>query len=201
MRQIDYGEAIKESEEELVRLERREQHGLLRDHFRFLRLLKSGVCHSQAAAGTSIGIKQRAAEKLWKKYREQGIEAFVHYPFKGTKGKLSEAQKQDLTEALQQGNVQTLAEAKSYVEKYFGITYTVGGVCYLFKQMHVKKKTGRPSNVRKDTAGAEQFKKKYFPNWNSTTEHNSILKMRCEMVPVHSARADGHQRGIVLCAS
>ena len=164
MRRIDYGEAIKESEEELVRLERSEQHGLLRDHLRFLRLLKTGVCHSQAAAGTYIGIKQRAAEKLWKKYREGGIEAFVHYPFEGTKGKLSEAQKQDLIEELKQGSVQTLAEAKGYIEKHFGISYTVGGVCYLFKQMHIKKKVGRPSNVRKDVAGAERFKKKFFPS-------------------------------------
>ncbi len=164
MRQIDYGEAIKESEEELMRLERSEQHGLLRDHLRFLRLLKTGVCHSQAAAGTYIGIKGRAAEKLWHKYRQRGIEAFIHYPFEGTRGRLSEAQKQYLTAELKQGKVQTLAEAKAYIEKHFGIIYTVGGVCYLFKQMHIKKKVGRPSNVRKDTAGAAQFKKKYFLN-------------------------------------
>ena len=145
MRRIDYKEAIGESEQELVRLERSEHHSLLRDHLRFLRLLKTGVCHSQAAAGSYIGIKQRASEKLWKKYREQGIETFVHYPFQGTRrGKLNEAQKQELTEELKQGNVQTLAEAKACIEKHFGITYTVGGVCYLFKQMHIKKKTGRP---------------------------------------------------------
>jgi transposase len=127
-----------------------------------LRLLKSGVCHSQAAAGTYIGIKQRASEKLWKKYREQGIQAFIHYPFQGTRGKLNEAQKHQLSEELKQGKIQTLSEAKTYIEKHFGITYTVGGVCYLFKQMHIKKKVGRPSNVRKDTAGAQTFKKKYF---------------------------------------
>lgn len=86
--------------------------------------MKSGVCHSQAAAGTYIGIKQRAAKKLWKKYHERGIEAFIHYPFEGTHGKLSEEQKQDLTAELQQGNVQTLAEAQSYIEEHFGITYT-----------------------------------------------------------------------------
>ena len=130
----------------------------------FLRLLKTGACHSQAAAGTCIGIKQRVAEKLWKKYHERGIEAFIHYPFEGTHSKLSEEQKQDLTEELRQGNVQTLAEAKAYIEKHFNITYTVGGVCYLFKQMHIKKKVGRPSSVRKDTAGAAQFKKKFFPS-------------------------------------
>ena len=145
-------------------LERSEQHGLLRDHLRFLRLLKTGICHSQAAAGTYIGIKQRAAEKLWKKYRERGIEAFIHYPSEGTRGKLSDEQKQALTEELKQGNVQTLVEAKAYIEKHFGITYTVGGVCYLFKHMHIKKKVGRPSSVRKDTAGAEQFKKEFFPS-------------------------------------
>jgi transposase len=168
MRRIDYGQAIKESEEELLRPERGEQHGLLRDHLRFLRLLKTGVCHSQGEAGTYIGIKQRASEKLWKKYREQGIEAFVHYPFQGTRGKLNEEQKQQLSAALQQGNVQTLSEAKVYIEAHFGIAYTVGGVCYVFRQLHIKKKAGRPSNVRKDTEQVLKHLKKSTSSTETT---------------------------------
>jgi transposase len=57
------------------------------------------------------------------------FEAFIHYPFEGTHSKLSEEQKQDLTEELQQGNGQTPAEAKAYIEEHFGITYTEWVVC------------------------------------------------------------------------
>ena len=156
-------EAIRESEQELLRLERSEQHALLRDHLRFLRLLKSRVCYSQAEAGRYIGLKQRAAEKLWNKYRKEGISGFLHYPFQGTKGKLTDEQKQQLTEELRQGRVQRLCEGKAYIKEHFGVGYTVGGVSYLFKQLHIKKKTGRPTNVRKDIVGAEAFKKKFFP--------------------------------------
>jgi transposase len=163
MRRIDYSKAIKESGAELLDLERKEHHSLLRDHVRFLRLLKTGVCHTQAEAGRFIGLKPRASEKLWKKYREGGIKAFVRYPYQGTKGKLTGEQKGKLAEALQQDKVQTLAEGKTYIQEQFGTTYTVGGVHYVFKQMRIKKKTGRPANVRKDKAGAERFKKKSFP--------------------------------------
>jgi transposase len=66
------------------------------------------------------------------------FEAFIHYPFEGTHSKLSEEQKQDLTEELKQGNVQTPAEAQSYIEEHFGITYTVSGWCVLLVQANAR---------------------------------------------------------------
>ncbi len=96
---------------------------------------------------------------MWKKYRSEGIQAFRHYPFEGTKGKLSEEQKTQLLEELRQDRVQTLEAGKAYIQAHFGISYTTGGVSYLFRQMGIKKKTGRPCNVRKDAKGAEVFKK------------------------------------------
>ena len=80
---LDYRKAIQETEQRLFTLERSQTKALLRDRMRFLRLLKSGECTSQAQAGRLIGLKLRASEKLWRKYRERGIEGLLTYPYRG----------------------------------------------------------------------------------------------------------------------
>src|ERR671916_2455057 len=103
---LDYQKAIKESEEQLWELERHQSYALLRDRMRFLRLLKSGVCPSQAKAGEYIGLKRRASEKLWGKYRTEGLEGLLTYPYQGTTGKLSEEQQQQLQDELCKDHIQ-----------------------------------------------------------------------------------------------
>jgi transposase len=157
---LDYGKAIKESEQELLLLERRQGSSLLRDRMRFLRLLKSGECPSQAKAGRQIGLGLRGAEKLWKKYRQEGIEGLLSYPYQGTKGKLTDKQAQQLCRELQRDDTATLQQACGYVEEKFGVSYTVPGMYYVFRRLGVKKKTGRPTHHHKDQRGEQQFKKK-----------------------------------------
>ncbi|MGI8493861.1 MAG: winged helix-turn-helix domain-containing protein [Pyrinomonadaceae bacterium] len=41
----------------------------------------------------------------------------------------------------------------------FGTSYTIGGVSWLFKRLKVKLKTARPSNVKKDEARVQTYKK------------------------------------------
>ncbi len=159
-RSLDYRRAIKESEGKLFELERHQSKALLRDRIRFLRLLKSGECSSQAKAGKQIALKRRASERLWSKYRSAGIGGMLAYPYKGSKGKLSEAQKQQLHEELCNDQIQSLQQGCAYVERNFGVRYTAGGIRYVFGQLKVKKKTGRPIHVHKDVQGEKNFKKK-----------------------------------------
>ena len=109
---LDYRKAIPESEEQLFELERHQSYALLRDRMRFLRLLKSGECCSQAKEGKSIGLKLRASEKLWRKYRVEGLDGLLAYPYQGTKGRLSEEQQQRLQEELYNDKIQRLAQAR-----------------------------------------------------------------------------------------
>lgn len=157
---LDYRKAIKETEEKLLCLERHQSKALLRDRMRFLRLLKSGACGSQAQAGRHIGLGLRGAEKLWKKYRTEGIEGLLRYPYQGTEGKLTDKQQQQLQEELCKDNTQGLQGACAYTEKKFGVSYTVPGMHYVFKRLKVKKKTARPTHYHKDERGEQQFKKK-----------------------------------------
>lgn len=159
---LDYQKVIKESEAELVGLERAQNKALLRDRMRFLRLLKGGECASLSTAGRQIGLKLRASEKLWRKYREQGIDGLLDYPFKGYQGKLSAEQKQAIEEELHGARIQRLHEGCHYVEKTFGLSYSLSGIRYVFERLKVKKKTARPAHVNKDEAGEKRFKKKTF---------------------------------------
>jgi transposase len=162
-RSLDYQKAIRESGAVLFGLERHQSKALLRDRMRFLRLLRSGECTSLAAAGRQIGLKLRASEKLWRKYREEGTQGLLDYPFKGSTGKLSGAQEQQLEEELHSARFQSLHQGCQYVEKTFGISYTPAGIRYVFQRLKVKKKTARPTHVQKDEAGEKRFKKKLPP--------------------------------------
>jgi transposase len=160
MRSLNYSEQIKESEEELLTLERKQTKGILRLRVRFFRLLKIGECSSQASAGERIGIKRRQSEKLWGRYQKEGLAALLVYPFKGHKERLSEAQKQTLEEKLQGDEIQSLLEGQQYLQEHEQLHFSLSGVHYLFKRLKIKKKTGRPVHVVRDHKGAETFKKK-----------------------------------------
>jgi transposase len=53
----------------------------------------------------------------------------------------------------------TQLQIGEWIESNFGKRFTQAGVSVLFKRLKIKLKTGRPSNVRKDEAAAEDFKK------------------------------------------
>jgi transposase len=127
---------------------------------RFLRLLKSGECTSQAKAGKVIGLGLRGAEKLWKKYRTEGLHGLLTYPYTGKREKLSEEQKQELLTELCKDQMQSLGQVCQYVEAQNGVHYTIPGMCYVLRRLKVKKKTGRPLYYNKDKKGEKHFKKK-----------------------------------------
>jgi len=86
------------------------------------------------------------------------------YPYQGRACGLSEKQKEQFNAYLAKDQVQLLHEAKHYVQKQFGVCYSTSGLRKLFERIKVKKKTGRPSNYRRDEKGARAFKKTSF-NW------------------------------------
>ena len=159
MSKIDYPRAIKETLEELLWKEREQSKAFVRDRIRFLPLLKSRKCSSQIQAGELIGLRPRSSQRLWQQYREGGLKALLTYPYQGTSCRLSEEQGEQLNAYVAKDQIQFLHEAKQYIQKQFGVRYSMGGLHKLFVRMRVKKKTGRPSNYRKDEKGASTFKK------------------------------------------
>ena len=53
----------------------------------------------------------------------------------------------------------TQQQIADWIKDSFGVEYRQSGLSKLFQRLKIKLKTGRPSNSRKDEAGAEAFKK------------------------------------------
>lgn len=163
MKSLDYGKAIGEGLQELQSMYRKQSRSLARRRLRFLVLLKSGECSSQALAGAKIGIKPRASEKLWALYRTAGISGLVAKPHSGQPPKLTSKAKEALHKQLDNHRIQTLRDACTFVLKQHRIALSQTAMHRYFKAHGIKKKTGRPTNVKKDIVGEEVFKKKSFP--------------------------------------
>ncbi|REA63526.1 hypothetical protein DSL64_03520 [Dyadobacter luteus] len=74
---MKYADIIKESESDLLQLEKREKNAMRRDRIRFIRSLKTGQFRSQSAASAAIGLGERQSQRLWSSYMKEGINRFV----------------------------------------------------------------------------------------------------------------------------
>jgi transposase len=156
----DYPSLIKESVAELQELERTQKHAPYRDYVRFVRYLKEGTSATQLAAGERIGLKARQSQVLWQRYKQEGLSAMLTYRFVGTVGKLSYSQITRLRSFLADATTPlTQQQIADWIKDSFGVEYKQSGISKLFQRLKIKLKTGRPSNVRKDEAGGEAFKK------------------------------------------
>ncbi len=159
MQIVQYGKEIKESKSTLLQLRDQQKSALYYRRLHFLYVLKSGSCQSQAEAGAQIGIKLRAAQKLWNRYKQQGLAGLLGVPCLGRPAKLTEPCKAALNKELQNDSMQTLKQACHFVAQHSGVSISEAAMHYYFKRAGIKKKTGRPTSVRKDAAGEKHFKK------------------------------------------
>ena len=156
---MNYSDTIQESTEWLLESEKKRGSAIDRDRCRFLRLLKSGECKSQAAAGVAIGLCERHAQRLWQTYRQQGFEGLMHRPSRRGFGKLTAQQISHLRQFLRDDQAQTLENIQAYLLGSLGVQYTIGGISDLCKRLKVKRKKGRLVNVRQKPGAVELFKK------------------------------------------
>lgn len=157
---INYADQIKESAAELYALERKAGAAIVRDRLRFLRLLKSGAASSLPQAGEAVNFKRAWSFELWKRYLTKGLPALADYPFKGTKPRLDAEKTAQFKASLAKDDITKLQDAVNRLKNEYGITYTIGGMCYVMKRLGIKKKTGRPSHIHKDEQAVAAFKKK-----------------------------------------
>jgi transposase len=87
--------------------------------------------------------------------------SFTHY--QDSFGKLSASQISLLLTFLRSDQARNLADVQAFIQSSFGVNYTLSGLSKLFTRLKIKLKTGRPSNVRKDAAQQEAFKKTLLP--------------------------------------
>ena len=156
---MNYASLITQSAQELLTLEKQQSKAKLKDRLRFLRFLKEGTAKTQQQAGHLVGLKQRQSHNLWRTYRQGGLEGLLTYNNHGTLGYLSFTQISQLRHFVDTDQAATLAQIQTFLADRFGIKYSIGGLGSLCQRLKIKAKTGRPTNVRRDEAGAQVFKK------------------------------------------
>jgi transposase len=100
---IKYHEEIKESEAELLAVERRQSRSKLRDRVRLLRRLKSGSSRSLTQASVVIGLSVAQTRRLYDKYRQGGLQELLAWRQGGNHQKLNPAQQAELIERSKAG--------------------------------------------------------------------------------------------------
>lgn len=156
---MNYVDKITQELAVLQTAEKQQTKAQLRDYVRFLRLLKSGECTTQIQAANQVNLSLRQAQRLWKRYHHQGFEALIEDRQSTYIGKLSTTQISRLRQFLLDDQAQTLADIQAYLVGSLGVNYTIGGVSDLCKRLKIKRKTGRPVNLRQQPGAIAFFKK------------------------------------------
>lgn len=159
---MNYAAQIKESSQELANLMSAQKLTLSRDRLQYLYLLKTGQAKTQIMAGSLIGLKDRQSQKLWQLYRQGGLDTLLNTNRKTYFGKLSCQQISILRVFLATHQANSLADIQTWLKTQQGVSYTLGGISLLCKRLKIKHKTGRPTNVRQDKEGMEDFKKNFI---------------------------------------
>lgn len=156
---MNYADKIEESVEFLLEAEKKRGNALDRDRCRFLRLLKTGECNTQASAGTAIGLCERHSQRLWQTYCLQGFYGLMKKPARRGFGKLTSHQISHLRQFLHNDQAQTLEDIQAYLSGSLGVDYTIGGISDLCQRLKIKRKSGRTVNVRQKPGAVDLFKK------------------------------------------
>jgi len=158
---LNYQEIIKESEKELIKLERQHRYSHLMQRVRMLGLLKSGRCQSIAQVAKELGYSWRHCQRWLSCYRAEGLAGLLenHVDKRGRQEWKNEEAWQALHEALTAGEIARYQDAREVLAEQ-GVHYQDDtGVLKLFKRHQIKAKTGRYQHEKADFVAQAAFKK------------------------------------------
>jgi transposase len=161
MPKIDYPNVIEEDVEDLEKLEKRHRYSHLFHRVRMLKLLKSGECENLSEAAQALGYSWRQCQRWFAIYQRGGKRELLvsRVDERGPKELITDEAWEELQEAMQGGEIATIAQAHEFlVERGVGYSHpeSVGG---LLRRRKAKLKTGRSRHEKADPQEQEEFKK------------------------------------------
>lgn len=153
-----YSKAIDQSVEELQSFQKSQSKVVVYQRLQMLRLLKECQAKTLTESSKLVGVSKRSGLRWWKQYKQQGLESLLVVAPTG-QSRLSGQQQQELIAEAARGEFSTIAEIATWVAQSFGISYTEVGMWKLVRRLKIKKKTPRPSHVKKDEEAVARFKK------------------------------------------
>lgn len=163
MKVVDYEDEIKESEEELRKLEKQQSQAKLLRRVQFLRLLKSGEFKQAKRCAEFLGLQEKQGYEWWKLYRNKGLGEYLKLNYKDNARKLKAEEEAKLLEKTGHG-FGSQKEVREYILQEFGVEYTQQGISDLFKRLKIKKKVVRPFNIKANQEEQVEYKKTSHSN-------------------------------------
>ncbi len=169
MMNIDYRNLIRESEEELLELEKKHRSTHLSHRVRMLRLLKGGTSKSIKQAAEVLGYSWRQCQRWITTYRKEGLSALLidnAHKRGNHRERVTPEAWRALEEAMQRGEIDTYERAREFLAERRGIHYNKdqSSIFRLFERHHVKAETGRYPHRKADPEEREAFKKTSPPS-------------------------------------
>jgi len=157
---LNYTDLIRESEDEIARLERQYRNGPVAARLKMLRLLKTGAYRSRRALSQVLGYGERQLQRWFDTYRKGGIQALLLRDRPSGRGEAITSEAWSALECeMKAGRIATLKDAQRFLEVHFLICYTIGGLSDLFRRRKTKLKTGRRRNKKASEQEQAAFKK------------------------------------------
>lgn len=151
----------RESADELYAHYRGERDVRRRMRLQALWLVRQG--RDEVAASREVGVGRRSLQRWLGWYRAGGLNAMLdRVPGHGARGqpsRLTAAQREELLAHAAAGHFRTYDEARTWVEREWGVTYRYKGMYALLARLTVHPKVPRPQAEKADAAAQEAWKK------------------------------------------
>jgi len=160
MRTVDYISQIKETADELKRLENKETNPRRRKRLQLLRILKSGLTRFLRKACQMVGYSDKHGREIWHKYLAEGLAGYARLNYLRVKrGKLSHEQEAQVNREAGKVGFASQAEVQTYIFEQFGLCLAISNVGKLLQRLEVRAKVPRPRNRRTSEKEQSKYKK------------------------------------------
>lgn len=160
MRTVDYVSQIRETADQLKRLENKEENPRVRKRLQLLRILKSGLTPFLTRACEMVDYSDKHGREIWQKYQSAGLGGYVRLNYSRQKrGKLSYEQEAQVNREAASRGFASQAEAQSYIFEQFDVCLAISNVGKLLQRLEVTAKQPRPLNRRTSEKEQTEYKK------------------------------------------
>jgi len=129
------------------------------DRIKTILLLNKGFFYQQIAK--ILLLDETTIRRYFKEFEKMGVDGLLEDHYLGSKTFLSKEQEKELTIELKNHIYQTIKAVSRYVERTFGVSYSIEGMTHLLHRLGFVYKKTKVIPGKVDLKKQEQFKKEY----------------------------------------
>ncbi len=129
------------------------------DRIKTILLLNDGFDYAQIAK--ILLLDEMTIRRYEKEYRQNGIDGLLQCHYQGSSGLLTKQEEEELRTYLRENIYQTVKSVVAYVDKTYGLDYSIEGMTHLLHRLHFAYKKTKVIPGKHNPEKQEQFKKEY----------------------------------------